>query len=96
MTDLEKNILQKLMERMDISAEDFAFPIDERTPLFGMGTPEHPSLGLDSIDTLELDILLEEELGRNVPVEDIMELSTVSAIARYIEERRAASPEGKT
>lgn len=58
--------------------------IDENAPLFGEG------LGLDSIDSLELMVLLERNYG--IKIEDAREgrkaMESVSAMATYIAEHR--------
>jgi hypothetical protein len=58
--------------------------IDNNSPLFGEG------LGLDSIDSLELMVLLERNYGINI--EDAREgrkaMESVQAMAQYIVENR--------
>lgn len=58
--------------------------IDDQAPLFGEG------LGLDSIDSLELMVLLERNYG--IKIEDAREgrkaMESVSAMAAYIQEHR--------
>lgn len=44
-------------------------------------------LGADSLDIVELLMVLEDELGIVIPDDDVAELKTVSDIAEYIEER---------
>ena len=44
-------------------------------------------LGADSLDIVELLMVLEDELGISIPDDDVAELKTVSDIAEYIEER---------
>ncbi len=60
--------------------------IDTDAPLFGTG------LGLDSIDSLELMVLLERNYG--IKIEDPREgrkvLESVRSMAKYIESYRAA------
>ncbi len=77
---LKKQIIEKL-KLSDIKPED----IDAEAPLIGAG------LGLDSIDTLELLVLLEREYGVTVP--DITAgrtvFASVKSMAEYITERRA-------
>jgi acyl carrier protein len=75
--ELKVRIIDAL-ELEDVSPEDVA----DDDPLFGEG------LGLDSIDALELVVLLEREYG--VKFTDAAEsrtaLSSIGAMARYIEE----------
>ncbi|HNB80736.1 MAG TPA: phosphopantetheine-binding protein [Chitinophagaceae bacterium] len=59
--------------------------IDDNAPLFGEG------LGLDSIDSLELMVLLERNYG--IKIEDAREgrkaMESVQAMATYIQEHRS-------
>ena len=79
LNDLKKQIIETL-KLSEIRPED----IDVDAPLIGEG------LGLDSIDTLELLVLLEKEYS--VTVSDINAgrkiFSSVRAMAEYIEESR--------
>jgi acyl carrier protein len=76
---LKREILN-VLNREDITPED----IDAEGPLFGDG------LGLDSIDALELIVLLEENYG--VKVEDPKEgrkiFTSVKTMAEYIRKHR--------
>ena len=76
---LKKEILN-VLNREDITPED----IDTEGPLFGDG------LGLDSIDALELIVLLEENYG--VKIEDPKEgrkiFTSVKTMAEYIQKHR--------
>jgi len=73
---LKKEILN-VLNREDITPED----IETEAPLFGDG------LGLDSIDALELIVLLEENYG--IKIEDPKEgrkiFTSVKTIAEYIQ-----------
>ena len=42
------------------------------------------SLGIDSLDIVELIMSMEEEFGMEIPEEDIESLSTVGAAVEYI------------
>jgi acyl carrier protein len=76
---LKKEILN-VLNREDITPED----IETEAPLFGDG------LGLDSIDALELIVLLEENYG--VKIEDPKEgrkiFTSVKTIAEYIQKHQ--------
>ncbi len=76
---LKKEIISTL-NLTDISPEG----IDIDAPLVGEG------LGLDSIDTLELLVLLEKEYGVTVPDVNVGRkvFSSVRALAQYIQENR--------
>lgn len=78
-----ENLITKLKEQLiehlnleDIRVED----IDTDKPLFGDG------LGLDSIDALELIVLLDKEYGIKVasPEEGKQAFSSVQSMATYI------------
>ena len=45
-------------------------------------------LGVDSLDLFELVMALEEEFGVEIPTEDLETLSTVGAVAQYVEEHQ--------
>lgn len=44
-------------------------------------------LGADSLDTVELVMALEEELGAEIPDEDAEKLTTVGAVINYLKEK---------
>ena len=75
---LKKIIIEEL-NLEDISPED----IEDDAPLFGEG------LGLDSLDAVEIVVLLEKHFG--VEVKSLDEgreaFSSINALAAYIEER---------
>ena len=80
-TELKSKIIESL-KLQDITPEQ----IDDEAPLFGGG------LGLDSIDALELVVMLEKHYG--IVIKDIEEgrpaFRSVSALAKFIETKRAA------
>ena len=45
-------------------------------------------LGVDSLDLFELVMSLEEEFGVEIPTEDLETLTTVGAVAKYVEEHQ--------
>jgi len=82
-----EELIHKLKEQIistlnlsDITPED----IDADAPLIGGG------LGLDSIDTLELIVLMEKEYGATVPDVNVGRkvFSSVRALAQYIHDNR--------
>ncbi len=77
--DLKSQIIATL-NLSDVAPED----IDSDEPLIGGG------LGLDSIDTLELLVLLEREYGVTVPDVNVGRsvFSSVRSLAKYITENR--------
>ena len=46
------------------------------------------NLGVDSLDLFELVMALEEEFGVEIPTEDLETLTTVGAVAKYVEEHQ--------
>ena len=80
--ELKKQIIQEL-NLQDIKPEDI---VDE-APLFGDG------LGLDSIDALELVVLMEKYHGVKIVDEEIGKkvLYSINTMAEYIAEENAKS-----
>lgn len=83
MDELIEKLKQEIIQQLnleDISAED----IDPEAPLFGEG------LGLDSIDALELIVLLEKNYG--IKIEDPKDgkkiFFSVRTMAEYITEHK--------
>ena len=78
--DLLKGQIIKALKLSDVSPGD----IDSDAPLIG------GPLGIDSIDTLELLVLLEKEYGVTVPDVNIGRkvFSSVRSLAAYIEKNR--------
>jgi acyl carrier protein len=82
--DLRRRLKELLIERLkfeDMTPEDI--PDDE--PLFGGG------LGLDSIDALEIVVMLESEFGIKVKNETSARESfrSISTLASYVEQKLA-------
>jgi len=84
MTELEEKLKMQVIEQLnmeDIEADDF----DVNEPLFGEG------IGLDSIDSLELIVLLEKEYG--IKISDARQgkeiLFSIATMAKYIEEHKS-------
>jgi acyl carrier protein len=85
MESLKLKLKEQIIEALnlqDMQASDIA----DDAPLFGDG------LGLDSIDSLELIVLLERNYGIKLedPKESRNVLSSVNAMAEYIEKHKAA------
>ncbi len=83
-SDLRRKLKELLIERLkfeDMTPEDI--PDDE--PLFGGG------LGLDSIDALEIVVMLESEFGIKVKNETSARESfrSISTLANYVEQKLA-------
>ena len=82
--DLKRKIKELLVERLkfeDMTPED----IGDDDPLFAGG------LGLDSIDALEIVVMLESEFGIKVKNESSARehFKSVAALANYVEEKLA-------
>jgi acyl carrier protein len=75
-----QNLIIKQLNLQEVKPESF----DENTPLFGEG------LGLDSIDALELVVLLDKNYGIKLydPKEARKIFQNVATVADYIEEHR--------
>ncbi len=76
---LKKNIIE-VLNLEDMSPND----IDNDAPLFGEG------LGLDSIDALELIVMMEKEYGIKLknPAEGKEIFKSITVMAHYIDEHR--------
>lgn len=81
MEDLKTTLKQQIIDSLNLQGmkpED----IDDNAPLFGEG------LGLDSIDSLELMVLMERNYG--IKIEDAREgrkvLTSVQSMADYIQQ----------
>ena len=75
-----KNQIIEVLNLEDMTPED----IDAEAPLFGDG------LGLDSIDALELIVLLEREYGIKLsnPAEGKRIFKSIASIADYVSKKR--------
>lgn len=75
-----KNQIIEVLNLEDMTAED----IDAEAPLFGEG------LGLDSIDALELIVLMEREYGIKLsnPAEGKQIFKSIASIADYVSKNR--------
>jgi len=83
MEDLKTNLKEQIIERLnleDVSISD----VSDDTPLFGEG------LGLDSIDALELIVLMENDYGIELanPEEGKEIFSTINSMADYISKNK--------
>lgn len=83
MEDLKQSLKQQIIEALNLQGMTPG-DIDDNAPLFGEG------LGLDSIDSLELMVLLERNYG--IKIEDAREgrkvLESVQSMADYIQQHR--------
>lgn len=83
MEELKKELKEEIIKVLSL-AELTPEEIDDDAPLFGDG------LGLDSIDVLELIVLMERKYGIRVssPDEGKKVFVSISAMAKYIAENR--------
>jgi acyl carrier protein len=84
MNDLKRKLKELLIERLkfeDMTPDD----IKDDDPLFAGG------LGLDSIDALEIVVMLESEFGIKVKNESAARdnFQSVAALAQFVEQRLA-------
>ena len=83
MEDLKRTLKQQIIDSLNLQGMT-PDDIDDNAPLFGEG------LGLDSIDSLELMVLLERNYG--IKIEDAREgrkiLTSVQTMAEYIQQHR--------
>jgi len=81
--DLKQTLKVQIIESLNLQGMT-PVEIDDNAPLFGEG------LGLDSIDSLELMVLLERNYG--IKIEDAREgrkaMESVNAMTQYISEHR--------
>ncbi|PKA98655.1 acyl carrier protein [Flavobacteriaceae bacterium MAR_2009_75] len=84
MSELKQELKEKIIEQLNL--EDVAVDeIQDNDPLFGEG------LGLDSIDALELIVMLDKDYGIKLadPKEGRKIFESVQTMAKYIEENRS-------
>jgi len=83
MSDTKTILKEQIIEALNLQGMTPA-EIDDQAPLFGEG------LGLDSIDSLELMVLLERNYG--IKIEDAREgrniLNSIETMAAYIDANR--------
>jgi len=84
MSELKQELKEKIIEQLNL--EDIAVEeIKDTDPLFGEG------LGLDSIDALELIVMLDKDYGIKLadPKQGKAIFESVATMAGYIEEHRS-------
>ena len=87
MDETKKKIREILSVRLNLSTA--VEKIEDTAPLFGPG-----SLGLDSIDALELVLGIQKEFGVAIEDRGLAErvLVSIDTIARYLASRSAENP----
>ena len=87
---LERKIAEKILERLelDIDLKDVSYT----APLFSSeANGGEKSLGLDSVDGLELVVMLYETWGIKVQPDDMPNLTTIERIADYLTQKGASA-----
>lgn len=79
-SDLKSEIKNLLVSELNLAGKDPS-AIDDDAPLFGQG-----GLGLDSLDALQIAMLVEEKFGVRIPDDDAARpiFKSVSTLADYI------------
>ena len=71
-----------MLEKMkEIIAEQLSTDADGITE----ATSFKDDLGADSLDLFEMVMAFEEEFGREIPTEDLEQLTTIGAVVAYLE-----------
>lgn len=93
MTNLENEIYQRLLKQLDLDEAELE-GVDENSLLFASdvkkaieaGEYSGTAFNLDSIDALELVVMLEQhwQLGE-IPANDIAEFTSIKQIAAYLQ-----------
>ena len=92
-SDLKREIKQLLVAELNLTGRDPS-SIEDEAPLFGDG-----GLGLDSLDALQIAMLVEEKFGVRVPEGDEARpiFRSVSSLSEFIgKERDAKSGDAPT
>lgn len=84
--DLKRQIKELLVSELNLAGKS-ADGIEDEAPLFGTG-----GLGLDSLDALQIAMLVEERFGVRVPEGDEARpiFASVSSLAAFVERQQAA------
>jgi len=90
-TDLKREIKELLVSELNLSGRDPA-SIDDEALLFGDGNDG--GLGLDSLDALQIAMLVEERFGIRVPEGDEVRpiFRCVRSLADFVESQRSSAP----
>ena len=88
LTELEEKIMDKLFPAVDLKRKDFP-DFTENDPIFVNDSTDGKGLQLDSLDSLEMTLMIEKEWNLpEIDGEDIKRLRTVKGIAEYIQEKK--------
>jgi len=86
LTDPAISSEELLTKVQPIIAKELDVPIEKVTPQARFVA----DLGADSLDTVELILCLEEELGIQIPTVEAEKFKAVSDLLRYLEEQSSA------
>ena len=84
MSDRRQKIKELIVNRMNLRIEPSS--IDDNAPIFGM---EESSLGLDSIDALDLVVAIYEQFDVEVQDSDMHIFQSVATIDAFVESKLA-------
>ena len=87
---LEQEIFDAIVERMELAEVIAELPPEKLafdTPLFESMDPD--GIALDSVDSLELVVLLQEKYGIEVEDEEMSRLVSIEKIAAFVTEKKA-------
>ena len=92
-SDLKAEIKQLLVSELNLTGRDPS-SIEDDAPLFGAGSAG--GLGLDSLDALQIAMLVEEKFGIRVPEGDEARpiFRSVSSLSDFIAAARDAKADG--
>lgn len=84
-SDLKRQIKELLVSELNLAGKT-ADGIDEEAPLFGNG-----GLGLDSLDALQIAMLIEEKFAVRIPEGDEARpiFKSVSSLAEFVEKEQS-------
>ena len=86
--DLEKKVAERIIEKLELDLE--LENISYTAPLFNPPSQGgEKSLGLDSVDGLELVVMLYEAWGIKVRAEEMPRLTTIERVADFIRQKLA-------
>lgn len=77
MTDTEQRIRKIIAQHMNF-VDDASIKVDS----------DWDSLSMDSLDTIELVMAVEEEFGIEIPDEDAQDVANFGQLVAYVEKRR--------
>jgi acyl carrier protein len=93
-TALKASIKELIVRELNLEGRD-PLSIQDNAQLFGASRDGHPpSLGLDSLDALQLAMSIEEKYGVRIPEgpEARSIFASVATIAGYVAEHKASPP----